>query len=42
MALKLLHSRGKRNGIESEFISVEEARRIAPDPRHHRDQGRAA
>ena len=30
MALKLLHSRGKRNGIESEFISVEEARRIAP------------
>ena len=30
MALKLLHSRGKRNGIESEFISVEEARRLAP------------
>jgi dimethylglycine dehydrogenase len=30
MALRLLHSRGKRNGIESEFISTEEARRIAP------------
>ncbi len=30
MALRLLHSRGKRNGIESEFISVEEARRRAP------------
>src|SRR6516162_9091650 len=30
MALRLLHSRGKRNGIESEFISIAEARRIAP------------
>src|SRR5579885_385578 len=30
MALRLLHSRGKRNGIESEFISVEAARRRAP------------
>jgi dimethylglycine dehydrogenase len=30
MALRLLHSRGKRNGIESDFISVEEARRRAP------------
>jgi dimethylglycine dehydrogenase len=29
-ALRLLHSRGKRNGIESEFISVAEARRMAP------------
>jgi dimethylglycine dehydrogenase len=29
-ALKLLHSRGKRNGIASEFISIEEARRMAP------------
>ena len=30
MALRLLHSRGKRNGIDSEFISIEEARRRAP------------
>jgi len=30
MALRLLHSRGKRNGIESEFISIAEAQRIAP------------
>ncbi len=29
-ALQILHSRGKRNGIESEFISLEEARRLAP------------
>jgi dimethylglycine dehydrogenase len=29
-ALRLLRSRGKRNGIESEFISLEEARRLAP------------
>jgi dimethylglycine dehydrogenase len=29
-ALQILHSRGKRNGIESEFISVDEARRLAP------------
>src|SRR5260370_24675255 len=30
IALKLLHSRGKRNGIGSEFITVEEAQRLAP------------
>jgi dimethylglycine dehydrogenase len=30
MALRLLQSRGKRNGIESEFIDLAEARRIAP------------
>jgi dimethylglycine dehydrogenase len=29
-ALRLLNSRGKRNGIDSEFISLEEARRLAP------------
>jgi dimethylglycine dehydrogenase len=29
-ALRLLHSRGKRNGIASEFISLAEARRLAP------------
>jgi dimethylglycine dehydrogenase len=29
-ALQYLHSRGKRNGIDSEFISLEEAKRLAP------------
>jgi dimethylglycine dehydrogenase len=29
-ALQILHSRGKRNGIDSDFISLEEARRLAP------------
>ncbi len=29
-ALKLLHSRGKRNGVDSTFISIAEARRLAP------------
>jgi dimethylglycine dehydrogenase len=29
-ALQLLQSRGKRNGIESEFISIADARRMAP------------
>jgi len=29
-ALQILHSRGKRNGIESEFISLDEAQRLAP------------
>jgi dimethylglycine dehydrogenase len=29
-ALRLLQSRGKRNGIDSEFITIEEGRRLAP------------
>src|SRR6516225_7463914 len=40
MALRLLHSRGKRNGIESEFISIAEAQR--PHPQDRRHQGCAA